>query len=234
MGFLKRILRNGVSDDTNRGVPNGSFESLSDDELQAHMGIDTYGVFDLTDAIRPSYDLQIVPRQGFRFDEYVDEASGTKTPVIMASATRNILMDLFLETIEPLGSVVDVVLETSHRAGAEHEDIYREHIDMPVLKSILLEFEDLLLHDGCTGIAVINPSKRQEVQLDEHKLLIYYGQPLSEFENVLIDGDVYPDNDLHFITEAEHVHSSSEQMFDQFNVLRNRLGMDGDEFAGAW
>ena len=85
MGFLKRILRNGVSDDTIRGASNGSFESLSDDELQTHMGIDTYGVFDLTDAIRPSYDLQIVPRQGFRFDEYVDEASGTKTPVIMAS-----------------------------------------------------------------------------------------------------------------------------------------------------
>ena len=97
MGFLKRILRNGVSDDTLRGVSNGSFESLTDDELQAHMGIDTYGVFDLTDAIRPSYDLQVIPRQGFRFDEYIDDATGTKTPVIMASATRHLLMDLFLE-----------------------------------------------------------------------------------------------------------------------------------------
>ena len=234
MGFLKRILRNGVGDDTLRGVSNGSFESLSDDELQAHMGINTYGVFDLTDAIRPSYDLQIVPRQGFRFDEYVDDASGTRTPVIMASATRNLIMDLFLDLIEPLGSVVDVVLETSHRAGGEHEDLYREHIDMPVLKSILLEFEDLLLNDGCTGIAVINTAKRQEVQLDEHKLLIMYGEPLVKFETVLIDGDVYPDKELHFITEAEHVHSSSERLFDQFNMLRHRLGMDGEELAGAW
>ena len=234
MGFLKRILRNGVGDDTIRGVSNGSFESLTDEELQAHMGIDTYGVFDLTDAIRPSYDLQVVPRQGFRFDQYVDETSGTTTPVIMASATRHLLMDLFLELIEPLGSVVDVVLETSHRAGGDHEDLYREHIDMPVLKSILLEFEDLLLHDGCTGIAVINPAMRQEVQLDEHKLLIMYGQPLTQFENILIGGDVYPDEDLHFITEAEHVHSSSERLFDQFNVLMNRLGIDGEQLAGAW
>ncbi len=234
MGFLKRILRNGVGDDTLRGVSNGSFETLSDDELQVHMGIDTYGVFDLTDAIRPSYDLQIVPRQGFRFDEYVDDATGTRTPVVMASATRHLLMDLFLDLIEPLGAVVDVVLETSHRAGDEHEDLYREHIDMPVLKSILLEFEDLLLNDGCTGIAVINPSKRQEVQLDEHKLLIMYGDPLDHFERILIDGDVYPDKELHFITEAEHVHSSSERLLDQFNVLKNRLGMDGEELAGAW
>lgn len=234
MGFLKRILRNGVSDDSVRSISNGSFESLSDDELQAHMGIASYGVFDLTDAIRPSYDLQIVPKQGFRFDEYVDEASGTRTPVIMASATKHLLMDLFLDLIEPLGSVVDVVLETSHRIGSEHEDLYREHIDMPVLKSILLEYEEVLLNDGCAGIAVINPTKRQEVQLDEHKLLIMYGRPLTEFESVLIDGDVYPDNEMHFITEAEHVHSSSEQLFDQFNQLRHRLGMDSEELASSW
>ncbi|MFK8111564.1 MAG: hypothetical protein AB8B91_05165 [Rubripirellula sp.] len=235
MGFLKRILRSGVSEDTVRGTSTGSFESLSDEELQVHMGIDSYGVFDLTDAIRPSYDLQIVPRQGFRFDEYVDETNGAKTPVIMASATKHLIMDLFLELIEPLGSVVDVVLETSHRSGSDHEDLYREHIDMPVLKSVLLEFEDLLLNDGCTGIAVINPTKRQEVQLDEHKLLIMYGEPLAKFESVLIDGDVYPDEDLHFITEAEHVHSSSEKMYDKFNILKNRLGMDGEDYAaGAW
>jgi len=234
MGFLKRILRNGVSDETAASVIEGSFETLSDEELHTHLGICTYGAFDLTDAIRPSYDLQIVPRQGFRHDRYVDEASGTVTPVIMAAATQHRLMDLFLELIEPLGSVVDVVLETSHRSGCDHEDLYREHIDMPVLKSILLEFEDLLLNDGCTGIAVINPARQQEVQLDEHKLLIMYGSPLEQFENTLIAGDVYPDETIRFITEAEHVHSSSERMFDQFNILKNHLGMDGEELAGAW
>jgi hypothetical protein len=234
MGFLKRILRNGVNDDATRTISDGSFETLSDDELQAHMGIASYGVFDLTDAIRPSYDLQIVPKQGFRFDEYVDEVSGNATPVIMASATRHRLMDLFLDLIEPLGSVVDVVLESSHRVGAEHEDLYREHIDMPVLKSILLEYEELLLNDGCAGIAVINPTKRQEVQLDEHKLLIMYGHPLKAFQSVLIDSDVYPDDEIQFITEAEHVHSSSERLFDQFSVLKNRLGMDGEDLSGSW
>ncbi len=234
MGFLKRILRNGVTDDALKSVPEGSFETLSDEELQTHLGIRTYGAFDLTDAVRPSYDLQIVPQQGFRHDEYVDESSGKTTPVIMASATKRTLMELFLELIEPLGPVVDVVLETSHRGGSEHEDLYREHIDMPVLKSILLEFEDLLLNDGCTGIAVINPSKRQEVQLDEHKLLIAYGDPLTDFESVLIEGDVYPDEQIRFITEAEHVHSSSERMYDEFSILKNRLGMDGDETAGTW
>ena len=234
MGFLKRILRSTVTDETVRMVPPGSFETLTDEELQTHMGISSYGAFELTDAIRPSYDLQIRPRQGFRFDEYVDESNGSRTPVIMAAATKHSLMELFTELIEPLGSVVDVVLETSHRANGEHEDLYREHIDMPVLISTLWEFEDLMLNDGCTGIAVINPTKRQEVQLDEHKLLVTYGSPLEDFKRILIRGDVYPDDDIQFITEAEHVHSSSERYFDQFNILKNRLGMDGDGLAGAW
>jgi len=233
MGFLKRILRS-TPQEADRQQPTGSFETLSEEELQVHMGINSYGVFELTDAIRPSYDLQITPRQGFRFDKYVDETNGSETPVIMAAATSRCIMDIFLDLIDPLGAVVDVVLESSHHAGSRGEDLYREHIDMPVLKSTLLEFEDLLLNDGCTGIAVINPAKRQEVQLDEHKLLIAYGDPLDQFEKCLIGGDVYLETDMQFITEAEHVHSSSEKYFDQFNILKNRLGMDSEEYAGSW
>lgn len=227
MGFLKRILRSTGPEGIVGPSPAGSFERLTDEELQAHMGIDRYGMFQLTDAIRPSYDLQVVPRQGFRRDEYRDDANGSAVPVLMASATRDILMDLFLELIDPLGPVVDCVLETSHHGGAGHEDLYREHIDLPVLKSTLLEFEDLLLNDGCTGVAVVNPLRQQEVQIDEHKMLIVYGQPLEPFEKILIAADVYPDADLRFLTEGEHVHSSNQRYLHEFDVLKMRLGIDG-------
>ncbi len=226
MGFLKRILLNNLKQEESSESARGSFETLSHEELQTHMGIRSYGAFDLTDAVRPSYDLQVVPKQGFRFDQYVDETSGSNTPAIMAAVTRHQLLDLFFELIDVLGPVVDVVLESSHRVQDSHKDHYREHIDTAVLKSILLEFEDLLLNDGCTGIAVINPQKRQEVQLDEHKLLVMYGRPLDKFVATLIQEDVYPDKEIQFITEAEHVHSSSERMHDQFNILKNRLGID--------
>jgi hypothetical protein len=228
MGFLKRMLRSTGPEGLVRPNTENSFEQLSDEELQAHMGINRYGVFDLSDAVRPSYDLQIVPKQGFRHDEYHDETTGEKIPVVMASATRGILVDLFLELIDELGPVVDVVLESSHQGGAGHQDFYREHIDLPVLKSVLVEFEDLLLHDGCCGVAVVNPRKRQEIQFDEHKLLIAYGQPLDPFEQLMIASDVYPSPDIQFITEAEHVHSSSERFVREFDILKSRLGMDQD------
>lgn len=204
-----------------------SFEQLTERQLEDHLEVFRYGTFDLTDAIRPSVQLQVVPRQGFRHDTYVDPNSKTKVPVIMSAASRERLFDLFIDMIGTLGQVVDVVLETSHyRHGGNHQDFYREHIDMPVLKSILYDYEEMLLNDGCTGVAVLNPSRQQEVQFDEHKMVIAYGSPLESFERVLISHDVYCDDKLRFITEAEHVHSSSDELYRQFETLCMRLGMD--------
>ncbi|MEX0585281.1 MAG: hypothetical protein WD176_01465 [Pirellulales bacterium] len=226
MGFLKRFFRNVFRD----GAPtanNSSFERLSEEELEAHLGVVRYGDFVLTDAVRPSYDLQVVPSQGYRHDTYRDEESRVSVPVLMASASHERLFDVFLELLDPLGTEVDVVLETSHnRQNRGHVDLYREHIDLPVLKSILCDYEDLLLNDGCTGVAVLNPNAPREVQFDEHKLLIVYGEDLSEFESVLRDRQVRCDDGMKFITEAEHVHSSSDHYFQQFEELKMRLGMD--------
>lgn len=210
-----------------------SFGSLTDEQLEAHLQVFRYGAFDLTDAVRPAVDLQVVPRQGFRHDVYVDPTTKTKVPVIMAAASRERLFDLFIDMIDTLGPVVDVVLETSHYHTGGHQDHYREHIDMPVLKSILYEYEEMLLNDGCTGIAVLNPKRQQEVQFDEHKLIIAYGSPLEPFERTLIKHDVYIDRDIHFITEAEHVHTSSDQMYTQFEQLTVRLGMESDDEDAA-
>lgn len=210
-----------------------SFGSLTEEELEAHLQVFRYGAFDLTDAVRPAVDLQVVPRQGFRHDVYVDPTTKTKVPVIMAAASRERLFDLFIDMIDTLGPVVDVVLETSHYHTGGHQDHYREHIDMPVLKSILYEYEEMLLNDGCTGIAVLNPKRQQEVQFDEHKLIIAYGSPLELFERTLIKHDVYIDRDIRFITEAEHVHTSSDQMYTQFEQLTVRLGMESDDEDAA-
>jgi hypothetical protein len=226
MGFLKRFFRN-VFRDGATPTSASSFEQLSEADLEAHLGVARYGSFTLTDAIRPSYDLQVVPRQGYRHDVYHDADSRCSVPVLMGAATREELFEVFMDLLDPLGSEVDVVLETSHnREQRGHVDLYREHIDTPVLKSVLWEYEDLLLNDGCVGIAVLNPAIPQEVQFDEHKLLIVYGEDLRGFEQVFEDRNIPCDDHMKFITEAEHVHSSSDQFFRQFEELRTRLGMD--------
>jgi len=228
MGFLKKFFRNVLRDGS---FPAGtsSFEPLSEEELESHLGVSRYGDFQLTDAIRPSYDLKVVPRQGYRHDSYRDEQNRTTVPVLMAACSRERLFDLFMDVLEPLGGVVDVVLETSHNHDCRgHSDLYREHIDLPVLKSVLWEYEEMLLNDGCAGIAVLNPGIPQEVQFDEHKLLIAYGEDLDGFEAILRESGIRQDPGMKFITEAEHVHSSSDQYARVFDELRMRVGIDVD------
>lgn len=227
MGLLQQFFRN-VFDEAEAFQPQAScFEQASPQELTRHFEKSTYGNFQLTNAVRPAIDLKVKPQQGYRHDVYVDEETGTRVPVIIASASSEILFPLFMALVRRLGETVDVVLETSHNHDVSgHVDLYREQIDLPVLTSILSEYEDLLTHDGCTGIAVLNPKIPQEVQFDEHKLLIMYGRPQEGFEHVLESFGVYKQDELHFLTEAEHVHSSTEDFHQQFGLLQSELGLD--------
>ncbi|WP_425396769.1 hypothetical protein [Aeoliella sp.] len=232
MGFLKNFFDDVFADERPTAMaapPTSSFEQLTEGQLEAHLQVAQYGDFTLTDAVRPSYNLEVVPSAGYRHDVYRDEENRADVPVLMAAASKERLLDIFMELIEQLGESVDVVLETSHghRAG-HHTDLYREQIDMPILQSILWDFEDLLTNDGCTGVAVLNPSVPQEVQLDEHKLLIAYGANLQSYEQILDEHKLPCREQMRFITEAEHVHSSNERFVDQFEELKMRLGMDGE------
>lgn len=225
MSYLQRSTRTTYRDgQQHRG---SSFEHLTEDQLETHLRIAKYGSFMLTDAVRPSYDLQVVPQAGFRHEKYRDDDTGVEIPVVMAAASRETVLDLFFDLLDPMGMEVDVVLESSHDSDhGRHDDMIRESIDLPILKSILMGYEELLLNDGCLGVAVLNSNIPMEVQLDEHKLLIAYGQNLNEFEHTFADYGVDCLDDIRFITEAEHVHSSSEEFIERFNELKYDLGID--------
>jgi hypothetical protein len=200
------------------------------DTFASHLQVDRYGDFRLTEAVRPSLELQVVPRQGYRRDTYRDPQLGLEVPVVAASVSAERLFDVFLDLLCPLGDVVDVVLETSHQSeGGSHRDLIREQIDLPVLLSHFYDFEDLLLNDGCTGVAVIAHARPMEVQFDEHKLLVVYARDLRPFEKVLRQAGVLRDEQLKLITEAEHLHSTGPEHEEAFDQLCCRLGVG--EFA---
>jgi hypothetical protein len=199
---------------------------VNPEKLAAHLQQDHYGDFWLTDAVRPSLDHQVIPQQGFRLEIYRDDKDSVQVPVLAAAVSREHLFDLFMELLEPLGDVVDVVLETSHDSnGSGHEDLYREGIDLPVLKSNLCDFEELLLHDGCTGVAVLSTSAPMEVQFDEHKLLVVYAVDLKPFERIFRRYGIKRDDGLRLITEGEHLHSSDPGHREVFEQLCYRLGV---------
>src|SRR5215470_4152119 len=226
MSFLQRFLERVLRTNPSR-MPRTSFDDLTQDELDAHLKVGRYGSFALTDAVRPSFGLEIVPREGYRRDVYRDPETGNTMPVLAASVSSERLFDVFMALLDPLGDEVDVVMESSHESepGA-HADLYREHMDTVILKSTLYDYEELLLNDGCTGIAALNPSGPMEVQFDEHKLLFVYAHDLKPFEKILIQYGLKRDDTLKFISEAEHLHSTDDEYHDKFDELLCRLGID--------
>lgn len=201
----------------------------TDEMLQTHLAIRRYGNFTLTDAVRPSYDVKVRPRQGYRRDSCAYE--GRTIPVLRAAASAEILLELYLALLPPLGAEVDIMVESSHglegrNHQAGHVDFLREEIDLSVFQSVLLEFEELILHDGCTGVATMNCGYPAEVQLDEHKLLAVFAANLVPYEAILIEHGVHRDDSIRFLTEAEHLHSTSGEYFRQCRRLQTRLGAE--------
>ena len=224
MKFLKSILSSSTAEEV-APAASSSFGNLTPRQMEEHLAVSRYGRFSLTDAVRPSFNLDVVPSAGYRRDTYKDAETGTEVPVLMAAQSREDLFDLFLDLLDPLGETVDVVLESSHQDG-RRVDHYREHVDLPILKSMLLDFEELLTHDGCTGVAVLNPRTPLEVRFDEHKLLVMYGQNLLPFEEILFDHRLSHREELRFITEGEHVHSSTDEAAEEFSQMVYRFGID--------
>ena len=207
--------------------PSDDSVALPDDAaFAAHIARRRYGSFTLTDAIRPGWQLDVVPRSGYRHDAWNDPHGNTRLPALVAAVSAEDLFETFLELLGPLGDTCDVVLESAHENAAGVVSRTREGVERLVLESLLWEFDDLLLDDGCTGIAVMHPELSMEVQLDEHKLLIVYAPSRLPFERILRARGLGRDDRMRVISQGEHVHSSRAGFARRFEELAGRLGAD--------
>jgi hypothetical protein len=208
--------------------------SVTSDSLEAHLQVKRYGDFTLTDAVRPALEVPIRPREGYRLEVFRDQESRLRLPMIFASVSAEKLFDTFLALLEPLGDTLHVVLESSHgRKDGGHVDFRRNKIDAPVLASHFCDFEDLILNDGCTGIAVLSARGPMEVQFDEHKLFAVYAPKVGRFRRALKEMGVRRRRVLPMLCEAEHLHYSNDDYADQFEQLALRLGVADFESVPA-
>ena len=203
-----------------------SFARINRRQMEAHLKVSRYGTFELTDAIRPAFDLRVVPEEACSRQEWKDRKTGVSVPVLVGSASREKLFDLFFDLLTPLGETVDVVLESSHgRIQGECATFFRSDIDMPVFKSILCDFEAPLLNDGCLGIAAVNQADPAEVRFDEHKILLVYGDT-EKFERIFKRHGIPRKPDARFLIEEEHVHTTKPPYHRMLGDLRIALGME--------
>lgn len=194
----------------------------------------------LTQAIRPANRPLFPLREGYRIEIYKDPELGLRMPVLTAAVSANKLFPLLFDLFAPLGEVVDFILESSHDLDPADDGPpiaatwERTDIDLPVLTSILCGYEQLLLNDGCTGMAVLNADRNYEVHFDEHKLLYLYGPQLSSFEAVMKQHGIQRDDDLIIVTEEEHIHSTSDEFYEQLHELRQLVGVEDEVESKSW
>jgi hypothetical protein len=199
---------------------------VNPDQLATHLSTNRYGEFTLTDAIRPGPGIPVRPREGYRVEVFRDRRARVRLPMLSAAVSAERLFDTFLALLEPLGDVVHVVLESSHKSNGDyHTDLRRDHIDGPVLASYLCDFEELLTRDGCTGVAVMTTGQPIEVQFDEHKLFHIYAPNLAPFRRVLKRMGIRRRRVLPLISDAEHMHHTTEAYGEEFRQLALRLGV---------
>ncbi len=199
---------------------------MNSDRLTTHLRTNRYDNFTLTNAIRPGPGVPVRPRAGYRVEVFRDRSTRTRLPMLSAAVSAEQIFDTFLALLDPLGDVVNVVLESSHENGTDrHTDLRRDHIDLPVLASSLCEYEELLTHDGCTGVAVMATGRPVEVQFDEHKLFHVYAPDLKPFRRILRGVGVRRRRALPLISDAEHLHHTTQGYAEEFRQLAMRLGV---------
>lgn len=187
----------------------------NNDELFAQSG--------LPQAVRPARHANNSLQVGFRHDKAEKDLHGQ--PVIVAAVPFDKLLDTFEDLAWRIGNTVDVILETSHHSrDSTHRDLHREDIKIAELLRILKPYQDLLLNDSMTGIAVLNPQTHQEIQLNEHKLLVAQGSILLEYCEFKLDQiGLQSKPNMRFITDVEHIHTYSEEYEKQFGLLAAEL-----------
>lgn len=209
-----------------------SFHFLSGDEAFENWDVDSD--FELAPAIMPMPGSLWRPREAYRTG--IHRVGNRKIPTMAATVSAERLLGVFLELVAPMGPGVDVVLETSHGSkNGKHRDLAREDIDLTVLSSHLLDFEEYLLADGLTGLVVCSQADKplQEVQLDEHKVLVVYAYDLRPFIEVMERHGIREEREMMLILEDEHAHRSRPEHPALFQTLASRLAMsEAAEAAG--
>jgi len=175
--------------------------------------------------VRPAPGVEINPIEGYR-PKRPQRSGRWTTAATVVAADHDKLFQLFIALLEPLGPIVDVVLETSHfRTDGRHRDLRRCGVKRTGAVSYLNEFEDVIVGDGCTGVAVLSTLVPWEVQFDEHKSIAIYAINRKPFREILRHFGLRRRDDLVLLSEVRHVHHSSIEDAFKFRDLARRFGL---------
>ncbi len=175
-----------------------------------------------------------VPERGFKVLNYMPARSElqpapSSMPIYSIAVEQARAFDLFTDLLEPLGEELSVVLESTHDSTVSNRsrDYWSVGHDAISLQSALVDYEDLLTKDGCTGLSILDENQHCEVMYTEDKSLHCYGTPgiMGKFQRILHRHNVLHRPEMKMLfDQVAHIHRTTVEYCDRFHELVERVG----------
>lgn len=144
-----------------------NFYALPSRLRDSHIVRERYRGFILPPAIRPAYDLKVVPVEGFCW-----RMGEGDVPCALVSVSRGRILLVLRRLLEFFGQRLTWVELTNDRAENSKRHIFSYGgIDPLVLASHLSIFEDFIVGDGAVRLSFEAQGIDLRITLEEHKLL---------------------------------------------------------------
>jgi len=198
---------------------------ITEDMIQEAMQNKTYGNFTLTPAVVLFKDGDVIPSEGYKVEKLVMSDDNIRSRILVSASAEKIL-DIFDECISLLGDTCSIVLEDFRTDKGDHIDHFAYYKDTFIVRSVLFDFEELLLNDGFVGLAIWSETAQAEVQLTMHKIILVYAADISRFKAALASFGIKEDPELRFFFEDFHLLVSTEAGNTAIETLKDRLYID--------
>lgn len=204
---------------------NDKSQKITGAMIQQAMNNRTFGDFTLTPAVVFFKDGDVIPSEGYKIEKHVMPNGYSKSRIVVSASAEKVL-DIFDEFVALLGDTCSVVLEDFRTDNGDHIDHFAYYKDTFVVRSILLDFEDLLMNDGFVSLAIWSEAALAEVQLTMHKIIQVYARDTRPFQQVLAEFGIVENPELKFFFEHFYLLVSNEAGDSAVEALKDRLCID--------
>jgi len=205
-----------------RKTEHAESRKITDEMIQEAMNNRTFGEFTLSPAVVFFKDGDLIPSEGYKVEKRVMPGGHVQSRMVVSASAEKVL-DVFDEFVALLGENCSVVIEDFRVENGDHVAHFAYYKDTFVVRSILLDFDDLLTNDGFVSLAVWSEAARAEVQLTRHKIIQVFARDTSRFEQVLAEFSILENPELRFFFEHFYLLLSTEAGDSAVEVLKDRL-----------
>lgn len=145
---------------------------------------------------------------------------------LTVATTAEKLLELLLEALAFMGDDIKIVIQSTR----EHcmRGFETAFPDPVMIESAFRTYDDVLLGDAYTGVAIVDEIAPAEIRLDEHKTLVVHNAP--RFERFLRAQQIPTRETMPFVADVTHDHLADPELDERFDTLLTDIGADG----GNW